>query len=87
MGQRRATEAWEGAPSVGTNKAWKQARCWVEMRWVSQTEFFGRHDKSRDSADLKDSKTLSVTRFLKMGPFCSKITAVECMLELARTGL
>ena len=21
MGQRRATEAWEGAPSVGTNKA------------------------------------------------------------------
>ena len=74
-------------PVWGQTRPWKQARCWVEMRWVSQTESCGRNDKSRDGADLKDSKTQSVTRFLKVGPFRSKITAVGCMLELACTGL
>lgn len=47
----------------------------------------GRNAKRKDGADLKDSKTVSVTRFLKVGPFSSKISDVEHMLELACTGL
>ena len=47
----------------------------------------GRNAKRKDGVDLKDSKTVSVTRFLKVGPFSSKISDVEHMLELACTGL
>lgn len=66
---------------------WKQARCWVERRRERETESCGRNAKRRGRTDLRDSKTLPVTRFLKAGPFRSKITAVECVLELACTGL
>lgn len=87
MGQRRASEAWEGATlGVGTDKALEAGKV-LGGDEGGELQSCGRNAKRRDSADLKDSKTVSVTRFLKVGPFSSKISDVERMLELACTGL